>query len=235
MEHKENCIVCGEKLEYLCEPIEMECMYCHKKFISQVQCEKGHFICDDCHSKNGVDLIIQACISTEKTDPFAIANELFLDKRIHLHGPEHHVLVPAVLTAAYLNKIGEQELKERYLRLCKDRGSKIPGGFCGYAGSCGAGVGVGIFFSIIEQTSPLNKEKWGFVNKASGQTLLNIGEYAGPRCCKRNTYIAFDTADEILKKELGISLCEGKHYCGWFNKNEECLFNTCIYYPKKEN
>lgn len=235
MDHNMNCVCCGAKLEYLPEPVEMECMFCHKKFMSQVQCEKGHFICDECHGKNGTDLVIKVCESTEETDPFKIARILFEDKRIHLHGPEHHVLVPAVLTAAYLNKIGQAELKARYLRLTKDRGSKIPGGFCGYAGSCGAGVGVGIFFAIIEQTSPLNKEKWGFVNKVTGQALLNIGEYNGPRCCKRNTFVAFDTANEILKKELGISLFEKKHYCGYFNKNEECLFENCAYYPKKEN
>lgn len=233
MEHKENCICCGAKLEYLEEAKEMECIYCHKKVTSQVQCENGHFICDECHSKNGIDLIIQFCKTTEETNPYVIAKNLFLDQRIHLHGPEHHVLVPAVLLAAYYNKTKEPQLKERYLALVKDRGSKIPGGFCGYAGCCGAGVGVGIFFSILEQISPLNHEKWGEVNQVSGETLLNIGKYAGPRCCKRNTFVAFETANHILQEKMGVSLIDKPMICGWFAKNEECLKEECAYYPQQ--
>lgn len=234
MEHKENCIRCGAELVYLDEPREMECIYCRRKVLSQVECAKGHFICDDCHGKNGIDLIVEFCTASEETDPAKIAGQLFKDKRIHLHGPEHHVLVPAVLTAAYLNKIGTPELKARYLRLAKDRGSKIPGGFCGYAGCCGAGVGVGIFFSIIGQTSPLNQEKWGDVNRATGLALTRIGEYNGPRCCKRDTYAALETANDILKETEGISLIDGPCVCGWFLQNEQCLHESCKYYPKKK-
>lgn len=233
LEHKENCIRCGAELDYLPEPEKMECIYCHKVQLSQVRCTNGHFICDQCHSKSGTDLVLQVCQNSTETDPYAIAEALFRDKRIHLHGPEHHVLVPAVLIAAYLNQIGHPELKERYLFLAQNRGSKIPGGFCGYAGCCGAGIGVGIFFSIIDQISPLNQEKWGFVNQATGLALTNIGQYSGPRCCKRNTYLAFKTANDLLCQCFGFSLSSKDHFCGWFHKNAECLKEDCAYYPKR--
>lgn len=234
MDNKENCLICKGRLKYLKEPEEMECVYCHKKFISQTRCENGHFICDECHSKDGDSLALEFCLKTDEEDPYIIAQQLFKDERIHIHGPEHHVLVPSVLTAAYLNKIDKRELKEKYLLLCKGRGKKVPGGSCGYAGCCGAGVGVGIFFSVIQDTSPLNSESWGKVNLATGRALMNIGKYNGPRCCKRNTFLAFDTADEILKEQFGVSLVSKKHYCGWFGKNEECLKETCQYYPKRD-
>lgn len=234
MEHKENCILCGAKLVYLDTPKEMECIYCHKKVMSQVSCENGHFICDECHSESGLHHIMEVCLESHETDPMVLARQLFQDSRIYMHGPEHHVLVPAVLTAVYLNKIGQPELKQSYLALALDRGSKVPGGSCGFSGCCGAGVGVGIFFSIICKTTPLDETLWGQVNRATGQALLNIGKYDGPRCCKRNTFIAFETADAILKETQGITLMEHAPICGWFPHNEECLKETCAYYPKRD-
>ena len=233
MDNKENCLICEARLQYLDEPVEMECVCCHKKFKSQVRCENGHFICDECHSKSGADLVLQYCTKTKEQDPYIIARQLFKDAGIHIHGPEHHILVPSVLTAAYLNKTGREDLKEKCLLLCRDRGEKVPGGFCGYAGCCGAGVGVGIFFSVIQETSPLNSESWGEVNRATGRALMNIGKYDGPRCCKRNTFLALDTANEILKEQFKINLVSRKYYCGWFNRNEECLKEKCEYHPKK--
>ena len=33
-EQKTGCLVCGAPLEYIQSQIEMECTYCHKKFMS---------------------------------------------------------------------------------------------------------------------------------------------------------------------------------------------------------
>lgn len=230
MKHKENCIACGAELEYLKKMEKMECIYCHKTFQSQVRCKEGHFVCDSCHSKNGIDFILEVCNKTEETNPYNIAELLFRDERIHIHGPEHHVLVPAVLLASYYNKIGEGEQKKNALEMAKARGQQVPGGFCGFAGSCGAGIGVGIFFSIMEDTSPLDSKKWGNVNQATGHALLNIGAYNGPRCCKRNTFLAFKTVEEMLKEEKGITLSTGKQVCNWSAYNNECLKEGCEFH-----
>lgn len=227
MKHKENCIACGAELVYLQQLEEMECIYCHKTFQSQTQCKEGHFVCDSCHSKNGIDFILEVCNETLETNPYKIAELLFRDERIYMHGPEHHVLVPAVLLASYYNKIGEPEKKEKALEIAKARGQEIPGGFCGFAGSCGAGIGVGIFFAIMENTSPLNSNKWGNVNQATGHALLNIGAYNGPRCCKRNTFIAFKTVEEMLREEKGVELSETAQVCHWSSCNHECLGKMC--------
>ena len=37
-EQKTGCLVCGAPLEYLQSQIEMECTYCHKKFMSNARC-----------------------------------------------------------------------------------------------------------------------------------------------------------------------------------------------------
>ena len=232
--HKENCVACGAELIYLPESMEMECIYCHKSFTSQVQCKNGHYICDNCHSKNGIDFVLEVCNKTKETDPYKIAELLFRDERIHMHGPEHHVLVPAVLLASYYNKIGQSDggLKAKALEMAKERGQHVPGGFCGFAGSCGAGIGVGIFYAIMENTSPLDSKKWGNVNRATGHALLNIGQYNGPRCCKRNTFLAFETVIEMLKEEKGVELSDEKHRCNWSPLNNECLKEKCQFYEK---
>lgn len=230
MKHKENCLVCGAKLEYLQQPEKMKCIYCKDSFESQVKCINGHFVCDSCHSKSGIDFIIEVCNKTKETNPYKIAEVLFADDRIAMHGPEHHVLVPAVLLASYYNKTGDYQLKEKALKLAKARGQKVPGGFCGFAGSCGAGIGVGIFFAIMENTSPLNSQKWGNVNQATGYALLNIGSYNGPRCCKRNTFLAFKTVAEMLKKEKNMELSQEKQVCHWSTYNRECLNGACEFH-----
>ena len=235
MNYKDNCVACGAELLYLDKSLEMECIYCHKVFESQTMCKNGHFVCDECHSKSAVDFIVKVCAETSETDPYKIAEVLFRDERVHMHGPEHHVLVPAVLLAGYYNKIGKPEEKAEALAFAKERGTKVPGGFCGFAGSCGAGIGVGIFFAIMEKTSPLNSKKWGNVNQATGHALLNIGAYNGPRCCKRNTFLAFKTVIEMLKEEKGVVLSEGGKVCRWSSYNNECLKGACEFHRGKQN
>ena len=53
---KEECLLCGAPLEYLTRGRKMECALCHKKEWSKTRCIKGHFICNQCHTK-GIDLL----------------------------------------------------------------------------------------------------------------------------------------------------------------------------------
>ena len=46
-----ECIICKAPLEYLDKDIEMECAICHKKENSKTRCVKGHYVCNDCHTK----------------------------------------------------------------------------------------------------------------------------------------------------------------------------------------
>ena len=56
---KNECLICGEPLEYLNEDVETECEICHKKENSKTRCVKGHYVCSECHMK-GADSIISA-------------------------------------------------------------------------------------------------------------------------------------------------------------------------------
>ena len=48
---KNECLICGEPLEYLNEDVETECEICHKKENSKTRCVKGHYVCSECHMK----------------------------------------------------------------------------------------------------------------------------------------------------------------------------------------
>lgn len=45
---KSTCILCGEKIEHLEQPVEIRCDFCGKIAISNNQCEHSHYICEDC-------------------------------------------------------------------------------------------------------------------------------------------------------------------------------------------
>ena len=104
----------------------MECAICHRTFPSNADCENGHFVCDGCHS-SGADSVTEVCLGSSSKDPLEILTTLMRSPGVHMHGPEHHVLVGSALLAAYRNAGGDVDLPFA-LRELKARGSQVPGG-----------------------------------------------------------------------------------------------------------
>lgn len=144
MNSRFNCIICGNELVYYNESKEMECIFCKNKFLSNVSCKNGHYICDNCHSLDAFSVIKNYCMSSKSSNPIKMAEELMTHPSIKMHGPEHHFLVPAVLLTAYLNKTNDTNRLEKLLNEGAKRAKNILGGFCGFYGACGAAVGTGI-------------------------------------------------------------------------------------------
>jgi len=232
MRNKNDCLICGAKLEYRPESISAKCVYCDKTFMTQVVCQNDHFICDACHSSDANDIIFTTCIESKETNPFKLANQLFLHPSVKMHGPEHHFLVPAVLLACYHNKRNED--KSKNMQLARQRSADVPGGSCGYHGVCGAAIGTGMFFSLITNTSPLSQDSWGFCNKTTADTLNRIACYSGPRCCKRDSFIALQNATSILKEKFHMELeVPDKIKCRFHPFNHECLKEKCEFYSNQ--
>ena len=101
---KDECLICGAKLQYLENDIEMECALCHKKETSKTACEKGHYVCNDCHTR-GMDSIIGLCLAETSKNPIEIIQKLMALQFCHMHGPEHHVMVGSALLAAYKTQV----------------------------------------------------------------------------------------------------------------------------------
>lgn len=228
---KNNCLLCGGNLVYCDTPQKVECGLCHRIFESRAICENGHYICDECHSKNGIALILELCRHSKSRNPITIMKRLVAQPSIHMHGPEHHVLVGAALLTAYRNSGGNISL-DTALKEMERRGKQVPGGACGFWGSCGAAVSTGMFLSIVTGATPLKKEEWGMANLMTSAALQSIGGLGGPRCCKRNSFTAIQEAVKFVRERLGIEMeLPEEITCGFSSLNAQCKREECPYYP----
>ena len=226
---KEECVICKAPLEYLEKDIEMECALCGKKEPSKTRCVNGHYVCNECHTK-GMDTIVGLCLASSSKDPIAIIREMMAQPFCHMHGPEHHVMVGSALLTAYKNAGGQIDLKEALPEM-QSRGKKVPGGVCGFWGACGAGISTGMFVSIISKASPLTKESWGLANRMTSESLAGIGQIDGPRCCKRNSYLAILTAVDYVKEHFGVEMEKPPVVCIHSDKNNQCIGKRCPFSP----
>ena len=101
-DNKNNCLLCGGELVYFDTARQMECAVCHQQFESNACCEHGHYICDGCHSSDAVGVIVETCLHTASRNPIEIMIALMEQPCVHMHGPEHHVLVGAALLMIHL-------------------------------------------------------------------------------------------------------------------------------------
>ncbi len=222
---KDECLICSAPLIYMDTDTDAECAICHKKEITKTLCEKGHFVCNDCHTK-GIDSIISICINEKSKNPVEILRKLMALDFCHMHGPEHHIMVGSALLTAFKNAGGEVDLGKALLEM-QSRGKKVPGGACGFWGACGAGIGSGMFVSIVTGSTPLAGKAWGLSNLMSAKALNAIGEVGGPRCCKRNSYLAVTEAVIFAKEHLGVEMELTKIKCTHFNENNQCIGERC--------
>lgn len=227
---KEECLICKAPLEYLKEDVEMECAICHKKETSKTRCVNGHYVCSECHT-GGMDQIIGLCMAETGKNPVEIIEKMMEMSFCHMHGPEHHVMVGAALLTAYKNAGGELEL-DRALGEMFSRGKKVPGGACGFWGACGAGISTGMYMSIITGATPLAKEEWSLSNLMTSSALKKISEHGGPRCCKRNAYLAIAEAVRLTKEKIGIQMELGEIVCSRSEKNNQCIQGECPFNSK---
>lgn len=226
---KEECLICQAPLEYLENELLMECEFCHRQEMSNTRCVNGHYICNECHTE-GLDSVIGHCIKETSRNPIEILERMMDMPFCHTHGPEHHTLVGMALLTAYHNAGGKIDLLF-VLKEMVTRGRKVPGGACGFWGSCGAAISSGMFLSIISGATPLSKETWGQANTMTGKSLLSIGEIGGPRCCKRNSYLAILSAVKYVAELYGILMETDSVICSRSSQNNQCISHRCPFHP----
>ena len=231
-DNKENCIICGKPLVYFKETEKRKCAICSRLCDANASCEDGHFVCDDCHSGGGAP-ILAYLLETKEKDPIALYLQVCGMKSVHMHGPEHHSIVPCVLITAYHNNGGDIEF-EACLNEAWKRGKKVPGGACGFLGACGAAVGAGIFASILSEASPMTADVWHVPQKMTMKALSAMVELGGPRCCKRTGRLAIEAAAEHAKERYGIEMPLSSPACSFSSRNRECLLERCPYYGGKK-
>jgi uncharacterized protein len=231
-QERHGCLGCGADLVYLLKAQPMVCAGCGASHPSRARCERGHFYCDRCHSGSAVDAIEQLCLSSTEQDPLAMALAAMRHPKVKMHGPEHHFLAPAVLIAAWCNLTGQSERKATLLAEARRRSEPVLGGFCGFQGACGAGVGVGIFVAIATDSSPLKGRERGMSIRATSDALKVIGNTDAPRCCKRDIFLGLLSAARFAQKNLGIDFPTGKVRCEFSDMNRECIGSECLFHAK---
>ena len=222
---KDECLICKAPLEYLTEDTEMECIICHKKELSKTRCINGHYVCNECHMQ-GLDSIWQVCLTEKSKNPATVLRKLMKLPGCHMHGPEHHIMVGSALLTAYKNSGGEIDLKAALTEM-KNRGSKVPGGACGFWGACGAGISSGMFISIITGSTPLKVTEYGLSNLMTSRSLNAIGEVGGARCYKRNSFLSVREAVEFVKEHLNIEMENEDIVCDFSPMNNQCIGKRC--------
>ena len=222
---KDECLICGAPLEYLEEDILMKCEICHKKENSKTRCIHGHYVCNDCHTR-GLDTIIGLCLGETSKDPVRIIEKMMAQPFCHMHGPEHHVMVGAALLTAYKNTGGDIDLKSTLTEMM-NRGRSVPGGACGFWGACGAAVSAGIFVSIATGATPLTADSWGLANQTTARALAAIGTIGGPRCCKRDSYLAIRETVPFIAEKTGVRMELGEIVCRRSSLNSQCIGRRC--------
>lgn len=231
--HPNGCLVCGRERVYRESPEPGTCAMCGQVQETSARCREGHVVCDRCHALPAEDRIVQFCSHTPGTDPLAMAITLMRNPAIAMHGPEHHFLVPAVLLAAYYNAPGQPDLKAGKIRMALTRAELVKGGFCGFLGDCGAAVGTGICISIITGATPLSREEWQLTNLCTAEALREIALHGGPRCCKRNVFLAVRSAVGFIRNHMDLTLPIAQDIrCEFFPLNRECRTTDCPFYPE---
>lgn len=170
--------------------------------------------------------IMYLCLAETSKNPVEILLNLAKSLECPVHNPVHHILVGSALLTAFKNAGGKIDL-EKSLAELKTRAQQVPGGACGYWGACGAGISSGMFVSIVTGSNPLKNEEWKLSNLMTATSLGAIGEVGGPRCCKRNSYIAITEAVNFAKEHLGVEMELEKIKCIHFSENNQCIGARC--------
>jgi len=143
------------------------------------------FVCDDCHQQDGLSAIRLICLETKEQDMITLLKKIRQHPAIPMHGPEHHAMVPGIILATYRNRGGK--IGKETILTGIERGSKVPGGVCGFWGSCGAAVGVGIGFSVMLDATPLTPKERQLAQSITAEVLMKVSQIRGARCCQRET------------------------------------------------
>ncbi len=230
-DHISGCMVCGREL--YCIPdklLRATCFYCGRVETTSVFCLAGHYVCNECHRKDILDIVESVCNESDLGDPLALALKIFALPELHMHGPEYHSIVPAVLVAAYCNCAGEE--KGPAIREAISRGKEIFGGICGTHGACGACIGIGIAYSIIHRVTPYSEKSRGRANYMTALALMAISRFGGPRCCKRDSILAIEAAREHFGGFAHAAASAAKYICRQFANNDKCIGKRCPYHPQ---
>ena len=225
----DGCMVCGAALDYSTVPTVQACRYCGRRESTLISCPDGHFVCDACHGAEAIELASRVLETTTERDPATILEEVVALPGLSMHGPEHHAIVAGVITAAARN--AGVAVSADALATALRRAGKVPGGWCGYCGTCGAAVGVGVAVSVMTDATPLRGPQRSSAMAATSMALAHMIDDQ-PRCCKRAARLAVEAAVTFLAERSIVDLPSGgvRPRCTYSERNKECAGADCPFF-----
>lgn len=178
-------------------------------------------------------LIREQALKETSIDPLEVARSIMKEDFVSVNGPEHHFLDGAAFLVAYKNANGKVDLPSALDELA-ERSIKMPGAMCGYWGVCGSSSSVGAALSIIHKTTPISDDEFYKDNTEYTSSVLKLlSVVGGPRCCKRNAFLALGEAIRFVEKKYGIKMGKSKVICEYSLLNEQCIGEKCPFFPRE--
>jgi len=167
------------------------------------------------------------------TEPAAMLEELLSrGEGTPVHGVWHHALIGEILLVCLRN--AGHPITDDLIDEVVDRGRQIPGGSCGFLGTCGALSSAASAYAILLGSTPVAIEQREKLLQFAQKLISRLAEIGGSRCCKKSSYAALEVArDEFaaLGFELPEEEFEGR--CPFFASNDTCDGEACVYFPRK--
>lgn len=149
-----------------------------------------------------------------------------------VHGVWHHALVGEIILRCLQN--AGYEISEELIDEVVDRGRQLPGGSCGFIGTCGALSSTASAYAILLGSTPVATQQREKLLEFAAKLVARLAEIGGSRCCKKSSYAALEVARGEFA-ELGFELpkeeFEGR--CPFFAANDTCDGDACVYFPRK--
>jgi Family of unknown function (DUF5714) len=86
--------------------------------------------------------------------------------------------------------------------------------------------------SVITDATPYSHGEWRQCNLMTARSLQSIAEAGGPRCCKRDSFLAIQDALAFVKDQFHVEMSAGPVdlKCEFYHMNKECKKAECRFY-----
>jgi hypothetical protein len=232
----ENCMVCGERLDYLQTAEGLTCAYCGLTHQAHVKCPKGHFICDACHGKDCRKMIEDTVMAARSQDPVELAELMMAHPGLPMLACDHAFIAAGALLAAlrntpYGSRFGEAEVREVFARTAK----QAHGGYCGLTGVCGIAPAIGAVVSLFLGARCGTDREQRLTMEAVSRVTGAIAGLTGPGCCKAYVRAAVAETVTFFAERFGVVLPVGRQtiVCSHAERHPHgCREEQCPYYRK---
>ncbi len=230
-------MVCGEMLQYHEKSLDVTCNFCGRSEHGLITCPKGHYICDNCHNRDAMQVIEDLVFTTNSADPIVIAELAMSFPNLPMLGCQHAYIAGGALMAALKNEGGtnitDDDIKEVFIRTEK----QAHGGYCGLTGVCGIAPAIGACFSVLTGSKCGKDEEQRTTMEVVTTVSQAMTNLTGPSCCKAYVWAALKVADEFLKESFDTNLHSGsKPTCRYSAKHPHgCRETSCPYFLSQKD